>query len=120
MFYENLYPRMASNFGFGGAQQSLPLEVCLNLMEFFIFFDDTDQEHLLDLISYLLEKQREKYIGLSSDNLQRYISNGKFVTETFMDKESYDEMVAKFLRPLFNRMQDGDDVQEESDEQDDL
>lgn len=37
-----------------------------------------------------------------------------------MDKESYDEMVAKFLRPLFNRMQDGDDVQEESDEQDDL
>lgn len=111
---------MASNFGFGGAQQSLPLEVCLNLMEFFIFFDDTDQEHLLDLISYLLEKQREKYIGLSSDNLQRYISNGKFVTETFMDKESYDEMVAKFLRPLFNRMQDGDDVQEESDEQDDL
>jgi len=54
MVIENLYCMVLSNFGFTGQDVGLSMEAALRLLEFFIFECDSDYEHFIALITYML------------------------------------------------------------------
>lgn len=96
-YIQNLYCRTAMNFGFAGDEVGLPFEVSLRLVDFFLFFKDIDGYQLRDLLVFCLQKQEKMILGLQNDDIFRYISNGMFITDVFMNENSYMEFLEDFI-----------------------
>jgi len=55
---------------------------------------------LRKLLLFMLKQQLPYILALGSEDLFRYVSNGWFIKDIFLQEACFEELVANFLTPL--------------------
>ena len=97
MVIENLYCMVLSNFGFTGQDVGLSIEAALRLLEFFIFECDSDYEHFIALITYMLLLCQDEVLKMSVNDMLRYTSQGGFIQDCLTKPEIYSQLYNDYL-----------------------
>ena len=105
MAIETLYDYVVQNIGFCGQETGLPFEVSRRIFEL-VIFESYGDDSLSRALVYMLMIMEDRVLEMNCGDRFRYIGHGKFITDCFMDPNSFRRLRDMLRDDLKNVMED--------------